>query len=151
MDGDDEARAAALIMSGSDVWKRLGRTFENTYRSVSHPAFEKLVTVAEGKVVGICVMAIALPLIKGYIGALAVDAGWRGKGIGSRLLAAAEARIYSESPNVFLCVSSFNPEARRFYERAGYAAVGELLDYQIRGESEIFMRKTKGPWDEFGK
>ena len=34
-------------------------------------------------------------------------------------MAWAEARILRESPNVFICVSSFNPDARRLYERQG--------------------------------
>src|SRR6266542_3914262 len=92
LESDGEARAAATIMANAEVWQRLGRTFENTYKAVSHPAFEKLIAVAAGKVVGIVLMAIALPLIKGYIGALAVHEDWRGKGIGRKLMEAAEAR-----------------------------------------------------------
>ena len=85
----------------------------------------------------------------GYIQTVCVAAEERGRGLGARLVAFAEERIFRESPNVFLCVSSFNPGARRLYERLGYAVVGELTDYIVRGHSEILMRKSIGPLDEF--
>ncbi|HEX4802900.1 MAG TPA: GNAT family N-acetyltransferase, partial [Myxococcaceae bacterium] len=69
----------------------------------------------------------------------------RGQGIGSRLIEFAEARILAETANVFMCVSSFNNEAKRLYLRLGYEIVGELRDYIIAGHSEILLRKTTGP------
>jgi ribosomal protein S18 acetylase RimI-like enzyme len=81
----------------------------------------------------------------GYIRILCVDPNTRGRGLGSRLIAFAEERIFREWPNAFLFVSSFNPRARALYERLGYEVVGELKDYIVRGASEILMRKTIGP------
>jgi hypothetical protein len=46
-------------------------------------------------------------------------------------------------------VSSFNPDARRLYERLGYSVVGELKDLIVPGHSEILLRKTLGPLTEF--
>ena len=57
----------------------------------------------------------------------------------------AEEIIFSYSPNVFLCVSSFNKKAKRFYERLGYKRVGILKDFLIKGADEYLLRKTKGP------
>ncbi|WP_413038764.1 GNAT family N-acetyltransferase [Roseofilum sp. SID3] len=45
----------------------------------------------------------------------------------------AEKRIFQSTPNVFICVSSFNPGARKLYERLGYSVIGELHDYIISG------------------
>ncbi len=53
-------------------------------------------------------------------------------------------RILRVSPNIFMCVSSFNEGARRLYERLGYTVVGELTDYIVQGQSEILLRKTRG-------
>jgi ribosomal protein S18 acetylase RimI-like enzyme len=61
----------------------------------------------------------------------------------------AEARVFADHPNLFICVSDFNAGARRFYERLGYAAVGELKDYLVRGHSEILLRKSISPLMEF--
>ena len=63
----------------------------------------------------------------------------------------AEERIFTESPNVFLCVSSFNAEGERLYEREGYEMIGELKDYIVGGHSEILMRKTLGPMEGFSR
>jgi ribosomal protein S18 acetylase RimI-like enzyme len=61
----------------------------------------------------------------------------------------AEERILEESPNVFMCVSSFNHDARRLYERLGYLVVGELTNYIVEGHSEILLRKSRGPLTTF--
>jgi len=85
----------------------------------------------------------------GYIQTVCIHPDRRGQGLGSRLLQFAEERILEESPNVFMCVSSFNHEARRLYERLGYVVVGELTDYIVRGHSEILLRKSWGPLTTF--
>jgi ribosomal protein S18 acetylase RimI-like enzyme len=54
-------------------------------------------------------------------------------------------RIFRDTPNVFLMVSDFNAAARRFYERLGYLAIGEVPEFLVAGRSEILMRKTRGP------
>jgi ribosomal protein S18 acetylase RimI-like enzyme len=64
-------------------------------------------------------------------------------------MAFAEKRILNVTPNVFICVSSFNPNAKRLYERLGYQVVGELKDYLVSGHSEILLRKTIAPLTEF--
>lgn len=65
------------------------------------------------------------------------------------MIAWAEERIFRQSPNVFLCVSSFNERAQRFYGRLGYERVGELPDFLTVGHAEIILRKTRGAWLEF--
>lgn len=66
-------------------------------------------------------------------------------------MAFAEKRIFSETPNAFICVSSFNSSAQKLYERLGYEVIGELKDYIISGYSEILLRKTIAPLTEFKK
>jgi ribosomal protein S18 acetylase RimI-like enzyme len=86
----------------------------------------------------------------GYIQTVCIDPARRGRGLGSKLVEFAEERILRVSPNVFMCVSSFNQGARRLYERLGYTVVGELTDYIVRGHSELLLRKTVGPLTGFG-
>jgi [ribosomal protein S18]-alanine N-acetyltransferase len=87
----------------------------------------------------------------GYIQSVCVAPEWRSKGIGSQLMSFLEQRILSETPNVFICVSSFNKGAQKLYERLGYEVIGELKDYIIPGHSEILLRKTIAPLTEFRK
>jgi ribosomal protein S18 acetylase RimI-like enzyme len=56
-----------------------------------------------------------------------------------------ERRIFTKYSNVFLCVSSFNSIAQKFYKKLGYQIVGVLKNYLVEGHDEILMRKTTGP------
>ena len=75
-----------------------------------------------------------------YVASVAVAETERGRGVGTALLDATEAR-YPKARYVFLCVSSFNTRARELYERHGYRLVGELPDYVVDGYSELLMGK----------
>lgn len=144
LQNDDDARACAAMMCATDPWVTIGRGFEECLVAVTDPTREVWVAREEGGVRGFIIINMRGAFI-GYIQTVCVDPGARGSGLGTRLVAFAEERIFRETPNVFLCVSSFNPRARALYERLGYETVGELKDYIIRGASEILMRKTVGP------
>jgi [ribosomal protein S18]-alanine N-acetyltransferase len=151
---DAEAWACAELMASSDPWRRLGRTLEQSYRIVRDPAREVYVALessASGaqRVTGFIVVIMQGAFV-GYIQSVAVRGDRRGRGLGTTLIALAERRILQETPNVFICASSFNLGARRLYERLGYTVVGELTDYIVRGHSETLLRKTTGPLSEFG-
>lgn len=143
-----EAATCARLMAGSEPWLTLGRSYERSLEIVTDPTREVSVAVRDGELAGFVIVCMAGPFI-GYIQTVAVAAGARGGGVGTALVAHAERRIFRDSPNVFLCVSSFNSRAQRLYERLGYAVVGELTDYLIRGHGELLMRKSLGPWSEF--
>ncbi len=81
----------------------------------------------------------------GYIQTLCIDERERGKGLGTKLLQFAEQRILRFSPNIFICVSSFNDGAIRLYEEFGFKLVGELRDFVKSGFTELLFRKTVGP------
>jgi ribosomal protein S18 acetylase RimI-like enzyme len=70
---------------------------------------------------------------------------WRGRGLGRNLIQFCENRILKYSPNIFICVSSFNSGAAKLYEELGYKRVGELEDFLKKGYSELLYRKTVGP------
>ena len=144
----EEASACARLMAGTDPWLTLGRSYERALELIRDPGREVTVAVREGRVVGFVVVSMAGPFT-GYIQTVAVAAEERGRGLGARLVDHAEERIFRDSPNVFLCVSTFNTGARRLYRRLGYHEVGELTDYLVPGHGEVLMRKSRGPWSEF--
>jgi ribosomal protein S18 acetylase RimI-like enzyme len=115
---------------------------------LKNPEREVYVAVEGGDVAGFIILAMG-GAFKGYIQTIAMAPDRQGRGIGSQLIAFAEQRIFSESPNVFICVSDFNPDARRLYERLGYKLVGRLEDYVVAGRSELLLRKSIGPLDGF--
>jgi ribosomal-protein-alanine N-acetyltransferase len=132
------AEWCASIMANSEPWITLRLTYEESLQIINDPSKEVYLVRLEGELSGF----IILNMKSAFIETIYIAAKWRGKGLGSRLLRFAEERIFRESPNIFLFVSSFNPEAKRLYERLGYETIGELKDYMFRGHSEMLMRKT---------
>jgi ribosomal-protein-alanine N-acetyltransferase len=144
METDAEARICAHLMATSEPWVTLGRSFDASIRIVTDPTREVYVARRGDDIVGFIILCMTGAFV-GYIQTVCVHPDCRGQGLGSRLVEFAEQRILRESPNVFMCVSSFNHDARRLYERLGYQVIGELTDYIVRGHSEILLRKTRGP------
>ena len=146
---EEDAVACARIMSTSEPWRTLGRDYERSLAIVRDPAREVYVAHAgaHGEVIGFVILSMRGAFV-GYLQTIALREDWRGRGLGTQLVSFAEARIFRETTNVFMCVSSFNHRARALYERLGYQVVGELRDYFVRGHSELLLRKTIGPLAE---
>jgi ribosomal protein S18 acetylase RimI-like enzyme len=138
------------MMAKSEPWITLQRDFDASLGMITDPSREVYVATVHGEIAGFIVLLMHGAFV-GYIQSVCVAPEWRGQGIGTELMAFAERRIFSETPNAFICVSSFNGGARRLYERLGYHVIGVLEDYVIAGHSEILLRKTIGPLTEFKK
>jgi len=149
--GKREAVACARLAAASDPWLTLRRTAAYVLKQLTDPRKETYVAFDfhGNDPVGFIILDLNGPL-GGYVQAIAVGPEWRGRGVGRKLMAFAEQCIFRESPNVFLCVASFNTAARRFYRRLGYERVGVLKNYVLHGYSEILMRKTIGPIGKAG-
>jgi ribosomal protein S18 acetylase RimI-like enzyme len=145
----EEERCAA-IMAASDPWITYGRSFEGCLSTVRQSINEIWVAVEGDELRGFVIILMQGALV-GYIRVLCVDPTVRSQGLGSRLLAFAEERIFRESPNVFLFVSDFNTRARELYKRLGYEQLVEVRDYIAAGHAEVLMRKTIGPLATFVK
>lgn len=135
-------------MVGSEPWITLRRSYDAALQILTDPSKEHYLARVDGEMAGFVILVMQGAFV-GYIQTVFVAEEWRNKGIGRHLLAFAEARIFKEAPNVFMCVSSFNKDAQRLYERLGYQVVGELKDYVVSGHSEILLRKSIAPLAEF--
>jgi ribosomal protein S18 acetylase RimI-like enzyme len=150
LEGQSEAEACARMMAASEPWITLRRDADAALAIVTDPGRESYGAFLGSQLVGFVILVMHGAFV-GYVQSVCVEPGRRGQGLGRRLMAFAEERILRETPNVFLNVASFNPDARRLYERLGYEVVGELRDYIVSGHSEILMRKSTGPLAEFRK
>jgi len=144
LQGEQEAEACARLMASSEPWITLGRGYEASLKLMKDPTREVYVAFVGEELVGFIIILMQ-EAFTGYIQSLGVAPAWRNKGIGSQLLKFAEKRIFDETPNVFMCVSSFNKDAKRLYERVGYEVIGELADYILPGHSEFLLRKSIAP------
>ncbi len=146
-----EAEFCARIMAESEPWITLKRGYEAGLALVQNPTREVYIAQTEaGEPAGFVVLNMQGAFV-GYLQTICVAPNYRNLGIGRALIAFAEARIFRDSPNMFLCVSSFNPDAQRLYQRLGFEVVGALKNYLVDGLDEILMRKTTGPLVGFHK
>jgi GNAT superfamily N-acetyltransferase len=86
---------------------------------------------------------------RGYFGLLSVDPALQGRGLGRRLVAAAEARLRDEGHReVEILVVDVRTELLPFYEGLGYRRVGEepfSEGYELRMPCRfVVMRKALG-------
>jgi ribosomal-protein-alanine N-acetyltransferase len=147
---NSEVEICARMMASSEPWMTLRRNYDESVKTLTVPSKQVYLAKANGEIGGFIILIMQGAFI-GYIQTVCVAPEWRSKGIGSKLLTFAEERILRETPNVFMCVSSFNQNAQRLYQRLGYEVVGELKDYIVSGHSEILLRKTIAPLTEFTK
>lgn len=138
---DDDAEWAAGVMAASDPWMTLGRGLEQCRAACARPEMRLFVARSGGERCGFALVDPRGVAGSPYLAAIAVAPDWRGHGIGAELLACCERWAADLSRHFFLCVSSFNAAAQRFYLRQGYRRVGEFADYVIDGASELLMYK----------
>ena len=141
---------SARMMTESEPWITLGLTFDVAQKVLTDQAREHYAIRDRDGVAGFVVLDMR-GLLSGYIQVLCVRPDRRGHGIGSALIRWAQDRIFRDSPNAFICVSSFNAGARRLYERLGFEPVGVLKKLIVPAYDELLLRKTRGPWSEFSK
>lgn len=138
----------ALIMSSTDPWITLKRDRAACLASLRGEGKEVYAIEKEDEVIGVIVLQMT-GTFRGYLQVLCIDDKYRGKGYGKAAVAFCEKRIFSTSPNFFLCVSSFNTTAQQFYYDLGFSLIGEVKDFVLEGYSELFLRKTIGSFSSF--
>lgn len=148
LDRQDDHDWCARLMASSEPWITLKRDIAMCRRVLGDGRKERYVVSEARERLGLLILDMNGPF-PGYIQSIGVAPDARGRGVGSRIIEWAEERIFRESPNVFMCVSSFNHDAHRLYSRLGYATVGVLRNFVVDGLDEVLLRKTRGSWDGF--
>ena len=128
-------------MVHSEPWTTLRRPLEACRAVLNDPEFQVYVARLGGEPSGFLVLDPRGVAGAPYLKSVAVAPQFRGRGLGTRLLAFAEDVFRPRARHLFLCVSSFNDSARRLYERLGYESVGSVRDLAIEGASELIMCK----------
>lgn len=148
LDRTNEVAECAELLLTSEPWLTLRVSRETALALLADAAKEVHVIRDAIGVAGFVVIEMR-GLLRGYVQILCVRADCRRRGLGSALLRWAQERIFQDSPNVFICVSSFNEGARRLYERLGFDVVGTLRELLVSGHDELLLRKTRGTWAAF--
>jgi ribosomal protein S18 acetylase RimI-like enzyme len=134
----------AMMMSKTDPWISLKMNYEQCLLAFDGISKEIYILTIGNEIAGFVILQIA-GTFKGYIQTICVSEQFRGKGLGNKLLQYSENRILKISPNIFICVSSFNQGAIKLYYEFGFKLVGALDDFVKEGFTELLLRKTFGP------
>lgn len=134
----------ARMMAETDPWITLEMNYDDCLMAFEGNFKEVYIIEAENDIAGFVILQIA-GTFSGYIQTICIAAAYRGQGLGRKLLEYCEARILKFSPNVFICVSSFNKGAIKLYYDYGFKLIGEMENFVKAGFSELLLRKTVGP------
>jgi len=139
------ARAQAEWIAGIEPWKGLGYRPQPLGRYLARLARAGGVWIAQPvrrSPQGIVVMTDGF-LLGGFIALLAVRPEASGQGIGQRLVAHVEARVFARRRWLFVSCDAANRAALRFYQRQGFARVGSMPDLVCEGRTELLLRKPR--------
>ena len=134
----------ALMMAKSDPWITLEMDFDLCVQAFNGQSKEVYLIRINTEIAGFVILQME-GTFKGYIQTIYINEDFRGKGLGKKLLTFCEERILKISPNVFICVSSFNTRALQLYAGFGFKIIGELSHFIKEGFTEILLWKTVGP------
>lgn len=139
---------AAAVMAATDPWITLDMDLPRC-RGAFEGNEKEIYGAYDGAVLAGFAVIQTGGSFRGYIQTLCATPAYRGKGVGTFLLQNSEQRIHQFSPNVFMCVSSFNIAAQQLYFRYGFEQVGILKDFVKQGFDELLLRKTDGSWNDY--
>jgi [ribosomal protein S18]-alanine N-acetyltransferase len=134
----------ALMMSKSDPWITLGMNLDQCLDAFKGEYKEIYFVGHPDDITGFVILQVC-GTFSGYIQTIFIRDDYRGKGLGRMLLKFCEERIFQFSPNIFICVSSFNTGAMKLYYDFGFTLIGELDNFVKEGFTELLLRKTIGP------
>src|SRR4030095_9546023 len=134
---EGEKEWVARLMAESEPWTTLGITHDQCFKVCHQPLNQIYIARMLQELVGMIILQDQGLAGSPYIKSIAVKKEHRNKGIGKLLLEFAEDKYHPSSRFIFLCVSSFNNRALKFYQENGYKKVGALEDYIAKRHSEL--------------
>lgn len=134
----------AEMMSHTDPWITLQMNYQQCLGAFDGDCKEIYLIMSGTEIAGFVILQVC-GTFSGYIQTICIGEHFRGHGYGRRLLGFCEERILKFSPNIFICVSSFNKGAEKLYYDFGFKLVGELENFVKEGFNELLLRKTVGP------
>ena len=117
----DDFAVCALMMSVTDPWLTLRLGYDDCIKAFDGPFKEIFLLKKNWEIIGFVIMQTQ-GTFKGYIQTVCIDAAHRGLGYGTKILQFCEERILQYSPNIFICVSTFNQGAIALYTKFGFRA-----------------------------
>jgi len=136
------AEAIGPGLAAIDPWARVGYAAERMtgFLAATETGAQRYAVLVGDQPAGTVV--IRDPWLHGpYLHLIGLLPPFHGLGIGSRALDWMDAEVRGRYRNLWLCVSEFNDNARRLYERNGFVLAGRLDSLVFDGLTELLMRK----------
>ena len=141
---ENDFRSCALMMAGTDPWVKLEMDYAQCLKAFEGDYKEIYIARYGNELAGFIILQVC-GTFSGYIQSICISEKYRGRKFGTTVIRFCENRIHEFSPNIFICVSSFNKGAIMLYYKLGYKLVGELDSFLKEGFTELLLRKTTGP------
>lgn len=136
----------AQLMMASSPWNVLYFSLEECIETLQpEQNIRVFVHETEGQLVGFMAVLPGGFAEEPMVEYICIADEYRGQGIGTAFMKFFEEVLYPDAINYYLLVSDINADAKRLYERLGYVQVGLLANFNLPGQNEFIMRKTKGP------
>jgi predicted N-acetyltransferase YhbS len=105
----------------------------------------QLLVAVDGSTIVGCVLVTRLPGGHSALGLLGVDPAWRRRGLGARLIAAAEMTAEKEfgSDQIELCVLAERDRLAAYYARLGFSPTGEHRTVPLADATMEFLVMAK--------
>jgi ribosomal protein S18 acetylase RimI-like enzyme len=137
--------ACAAIVGETPLWRERYGISTGRAETLFESAMERndglLVADANGEVIGFAwFLARGAFGRSGYLRLIGVRSDHRNSRAGGALLNAVESAV---GDDLFVLVSDFNTDARRFYERHGYNVIGMLPGYLLPDVTEVLLWRRK--------
>jgi len=154
----DERHAAGLRTLVADALAQEGQSWSSKpplhadteisideIRTLIAASRSRLLVAVEGTVIVGCVLITRLPGERCALGLLGVDSACRGRGLGGRLIAAAEliAENSFGSDQIELCVLAERTKLAAYYARLGFAPTGERRTVPLADAMMEFLVMAK--------
>jgi GNAT superfamily N-acetyltransferase len=143
--------ASVNFMAGFD--EDAGRRFwRGQLPGIADGTRHLMVAEVEGRIVGTVVVTLAPQPNQPHradIGKMLVHSSYRGRGIGRRLLAAAEALARAHGRTLLTLDTEAGSAGDRLYRSCGWTAIGSIPDYSFTPDGRLmpatFFFKSLGP------
>jgi ribosomal protein S18 acetylase RimI-like enzyme len=141
----EEISLCADWMVASNPWSVLHFSHAQCVESLSSPQLQINAAFQDGEMLGFLASMEHGIGFEPMIEYLCTSPEHRSQGIGSQLINHFEQSLFPESDNLYMFVSDINPNAIRLYNRLGYQQVGAWPNFNLEGQTEFLLRKSRRP------
>lgn len=138
----EDADEVSVKVCSMDPWLSMGYRTEaiKFYLLRSDPALNRYGITVSGDLAG--VLSLRFPWLFGpFIELMALFDGFRGRGIGGRIIDRLCREYEGRASNLWVTASDTNSGGQRFYGKAGFERAAVLEDLIKPGWDEILLRK----------